>query len=151
MKDNFSQLAFSNRSSHTRFELFFLRSKEDRNKTGLHRFKPNSCKTINWRTVKPFKTAAIWGCFKSTSRSQTCSLLRTLEANYSVIPLVPLIWWITYISSWKVRSLKQTFVFAWVITLAIKQIFTFTRKNEIFQKNLLFVLLCYNFKEIRPK
>jgi len=42
MINNFSQWALSNRSSHTRFELFFLLSKKDRNKTGLHRFKPNS-------------------------------------------------------------------------------------------------------------
>jgi len=43
----------------------------DRNKTDLHRFKPNSCNTLNQRTVEPLKTASFSGCVKSTSRWQT--------------------------------------------------------------------------------
>jgi len=41
--NNFLPLAFSFRSSHTRIKLLSLRNNSDRNKTGLRRFKPNSC------------------------------------------------------------------------------------------------------------
>jgi len=36
----------------------------DRNKTDLHRFKPNSCNVLNQRTVEPLKSSSISGYVK---------------------------------------------------------------------------------------
>lgn len=46
MENNFLPLAFSFRSSHTKIKTLFLRNISDRNKTGLRRFKPNSCAAL---------------------------------------------------------------------------------------------------------
>jgi len=44
--NNFLQLAFSFQSSHTKIKNLFLLNNTDRNKTDLHRFKPNSCTVL---------------------------------------------------------------------------------------------------------
>ncbi len=54
MVDNFLQLAFSCRSSHTRRKFFFLLNNSDRNKTDLRRFKPNSREILIDEQSNPF-------------------------------------------------------------------------------------------------
>jgi len=137
VRDNFSQLAFSNRSSHTRFELFFLRSKEDRNKTGLHRFKPNSRIFFMRRTVAPLLPASATGQNESTSRSQTKMSLWSLIFHYTVIPKVSFIWWSNNFSFKKFGSLNSTFVSARSINLTVQQsLLLLCSKTKFFVWNL---------------
>jgi len=98
----------------------------DRNKTDLHRFKPNSCNTLNQRTVEPLKTTSFSGCIEVDIEVTSWKL--EMDSNFQLffIPTVLFIRFVIRIPIKKIRSLKLTFVSTRLLNQIVKHQNTFS-------------------------
>jgi hypothetical protein len=82
------------------------------------------------RTAQPLGRATAPGCDEPTSRCQTSPSMWTLEGDQPVIPRVTFIRWVTALPLGTVRSLRPTFVPAWLVSLTVKLSYTFMLYNR---------------------
>ena len=82
------------------------------------------------RTAQPLGRTTAPGCDEPTSRCQTSPSMWTLGGDQPVIPRVTFIRWVTAFPLSTVRSLRPTFVPAWLVGLTVKLPYTFAFYNR---------------------